>query len=316
MHIPVLLSESLEALSIKPDLSYVDATVGGGGHFREILSCLSNKGEIIGFDRDLNCIEELKGTLPENAKLIHSNYKNISRELEAIGISTISGGILADLGVSSMQLDNPERGFSFQSEAPLDMRMDESQPLTAEQLINTYEEKELSDIIYRYGEERHSRRIANAIVRNRPITSTLQLSEVVSKTLNRFQKRGTKRNMTSGAYRKREKHPATRTFQAIRIAVNDELKSLENFLGQAVTLLKPGARLAIITFHSLEDRIVKQFLKYQSLECICPPGFPICKCSKTRDLRLISRKPITATTEELEANPRSRSAKLRVAERL
>lgn len=316
MHIPVLLTEAITALNIREGLTYVDATVGAGGHFFEIRKEMGDSGRLVGFDRDLSCVENLKDKFGGNELLIHSNYSDLKEKLSESGINTVSGGILADLGVSSMQLDERERGFSFQTDAPLDMRMDMTQMLTAEQLINSLDETELSDIIFRYGEERRSRRIAHAIVRARPISSTVQLADIVSKTLKRYKKSGTGRSMTSGGFRKAEKHPATRTFQAIRIAVNQELESLEKFLNQTIEVLEPGARLAVITFHSLEDRIVKQFLKQAASDCICPPDFPVCKCTKTRQFRVITKKPLTASTEELENNPRSRSAKLRIAERL
>ena len=316
MHIPVLLEESISALNIREGLTYVDATAGAGGHYFEIRKNMGESGRLIGFDRDLSCVENLREKLGENDFLFHSNYSHLKEVLSAAGIDTVSGGIMADLGVSSMQLDKGERGFSFQTDAPLDMRMDMTQSVTAEQLINSLDETELSDIIFRYGEERRSRQIAHAIVRSRPISSTIQLADVVSKTLKRYKKSGTGRSMTSGGFRRAEKHPATRTFQAIRIAVNQELESLEIFLNQAVEVLEPGARLAVITFHSLEDRIVKQFLKQAASDCICPPDFPVCKCSKTRQIRAITKKPLTASADELENNPRSRSAKLRIAERL
>lgn len=316
-HTPVLLHECLEALSIDRDKLYVDATLGAGGHYLAIEAALAGgQGRVIGFDRDPNCIEAMKSRVKNPDCLIHRNNSELEAGLKSLGISTVNGGILADLGVSSMQLDMAERGFSFQADAPLDMRMDTSQDLTAEQLINTWEEKKLSDIIFKYGEERHSRRIASAIIRNRPISSTLELADLVSKTLNRFQKPRTRGGMSSGGYKRWEKHPATRTFQAIRIAVNEELSSLDFFLDQAVRVMEPGARLAVISFHSLEDRIVKQFLKQQSSDCICPPRYPVCKCSKEQTLRILTRKPITASPGETEANPRARSAKLRVAEKL
>lgn len=316
-HISVLLEECLEALNLDRDKTYVDATLGAGGHYLAIEKALGEgRGKVIGLDRDQNCIEAVSKRVKNSSLLVHGNNADLKECLAGIGISTVNGGILADLGVSSMQLDIAERGFSFQTEAPLDMRMDTSQALTAEQLINTWSEKDLSDIIFKYGEERHSRSIANAILRNRPIYTTLELADLVSRTLNRFHKPRTKRNMSSGGYKKWEKHPATRTFQAIRIAVNEELKSLEKFLAEAVEIMEPGARLAVISFHSLEDRIVKQFLKHQSSDCICPPRYPVCKCSKNQTLRILTRKPIVASKGETGGNPRARSAKLRVAERL
>lgn len=312
-----MLEECLEALVIDPNKTYVDATLGAGGHYLAIEKRLTGgSGRVIGLDRDFRCIEALQNLVACPTNLIHSNNSRLEEALNSIGIDTVNGGILADLGVSSMQLDNAERGFSFLQDAPLDMRMDSSQALTAEQLINTYEENELSDIIFKYGEERHSRRIAHAIVGNRPIKTTLELADLVSKTLSRFQNRGTSRANKYGAGKRREKHPATRTFQAIRIAVNEELTSLEFFLDQAVRMMEPGARLAVITFHSLEDRIVKQFLKEKAVNCICPSWYPVCKCSKVAELRIVTRKPITPSEEEVESNPRARSAKLRVAERI
>jgi len=310
-HIPVMLEECMELLNLRPGKTYVDATAGAGGHMLRIAGGAGSDSTVYGIDRDVDAIARLRGLVPDNVKLIHSNYTSMKEELSKLGVNTIDGGILADLGVSSMQLDEAHRGFSFMKDGPLDMRMDQSRGPTAEELLNELSERELADIIFQYGEERYSRQIARSIVYQRPIKSTRQLSDLVSSTLRKSQK-------TIGRKGQYEvsKHPATRTFQAIRIAVNQELQCLEKFLDDAVSILAPGARLVVITFHSLEDRLVKQFLRRESTSCVCPPRQPLCTCNKTSQLLIITRKPVVATGEEVLANVRSRSAKIRAGEKL
>ena len=310
-HIPVMLKESMELLNLTEGKTYVDATAGAGGHLLSIAHGAGSNSTVYGIDRDTDAIGRLRGLVPDNVKLIHSNYSRMKEELATLNIHTIDGGILADLGVSSMQLDEPHRGFSFMNDGPLDMRMDQSRGMTAEELLNSLSENELADIIFRYGEERFGRQIARVIVRQRPIKTTRQLSDLVASTLRKFQKQ--KGRGEKGGF---SKHPATRTFQAIRIALNEELQSLEKFLEDAVSLLAPGARLVVITFHSLEDRLVKQFLRSESTSCVCPPRQPLCTCNKKSQLLIITRKPVVATGEEVLANVRSRSAKLRAGEKL
>lgn len=308
MHLPVLLEESLEYLKVQPGKTYLDATAGGGGHLSAIAKRAGENSTVIGLDRDIQVIEKLQGLadLPSNIRLFHSNFSDIKSVLTEHGIGTISGGILADLGVSSMQIDNAERGFSFQQDGPLDMRMDTTASLSAHTIVNEFSEKEIADIIFHYGEDRHARAIARAITRSRPIESTMQLASIVTKSLARFQGKNSKHN----------KNPATRTFQAIRMAVNEELLSLEKFLEDASSCLEPGARLVIITFHSLEDRMVKQFFRTKSLQCICPPRHPVCTCNTRPSLQILTKKPIVASSQEIDFNSRARSAKLRAAEKL
>ncbi|MBZ0184861.1 MAG: 16S rRNA (cytosine(1402)-N(4))-methyltransferase RsmH, partial [Candidatus Obscuribacterales bacterium] len=267
-HMPVLLNEAIDQLAVCPGKIYIDATAGAGGHLQLISERLAGTGTVIGIDQDKDCIKRLTARNIDRAVLVHSNFNRLKEILADLKIDTVTGGILADLGVSSMQVDDAERGFSFQKDGPLDMRMDPSAKVTAEHLINTLSEEGLSDIFFRYGEERHSRRIAHTIVRRRPLHTTLELADLISGTLSKFHKRNTKSDSLSGRFRSRQKHPATRTFQALRIAVNDELGSLEKFLNQSLEILGNGARLAIITFHSLEDRIVKQFLIHKALTCV------------------------------------------------
>ncbi|MDX2108073.1 MAG: 16S rRNA (cytosine(1402)-N(4))-methyltransferase RsmH [Candidatus Melainabacteria bacterium] len=308
MHLPVLLEESLEYLKVEPGKTYLDATAGAGGHLSAIAKMAGESSTVIGLDRDINVIERLGGLadLPSNIRLFHSNFSDIKSVLADSGIGTISGGILADLGVSSMQIDNAERGFSFQQDGPLDMRMDTTSSLSAHTIVNEFSEKEIADIIFHYGEDRHARAIARAIVKSRPIDSTMQLASIVTKSLARFAGKNSKHN----------KNPATRTFQAIRMAVNEELLSLEKFLEDASSCLEPGARLVIITFHSLEDRMVKQFFRTKSLQCICPPRHPVCTCNTRASLQILTKKPIVASSQEIDFNSRARSAKLRAAEKL
>ena len=306
-HISVLLKESIEALNIRPEGVYLDGTLGGAGHSAEIARRLST-GVLIGVDRDpkaLAAAEERLAPWRDRVKLVHSNFRELDRILDSLGIPAVDG-ILLDLGVSSPQLDEADRGFSYMADAPLDMRMDPSDPLTAYEVVNSWPQEELRRILFAYGEERYAPLIAAAIVRRReqaPIESTLALVDVI---------RGA---MPQKALREKQ-HPAKRSFQAIRIAVNDELGAVDAVMRRAIDRLKPGGRLAVITFHSLEDRIVKNAMAEAVRGCTCPPEFPVCVCGKKPKLKLIARKPITAGEEELERNPRARSAKLRVAERL
>ncbi len=303
VHIPVLLDEVLKSLSIKPDGIYVDGTVGGAGHSKEIAKRLSEKGLLIGLDRDPDAVEvaseRLKGL---SAKVFHCNYDEMKRVLDELGITGVDG-ILMDLGVSSHQLDTGDRGFSYHVDAPLDMRMSQT-GLSAEDIVNTWSEAAISKILFEYGEEKFARSIARKIVEAReiqPIKTTLQLAELVK----------------SGVPQKvrREKNPCKKTFQAIRIAVNGEFEHLERGLETAFGCLKPGGRLSVITFHSLEDRIVKKQFKKWCTGCICPPDFPQCVCGREPEGELVNRKPIVAGDSELTMNTRSRSAKLRVIER-
>ncbi len=298
-HISVLLNETIEALNIKPNGIYVDGTVGGAGHSSEIAKRL-NGGRLICLDQDPDAVkiatERLKG-LP--ATVVQTNFSNMDKALESLDINKVDG-ILLDLGVSSYQLDTAERGFSYHKDAPLDMRMSKS-GISAEEIVNTFSENELSDIFFRFGEEKFSKKIAAQIVKARnseKITTTLQLADIISNAV--------------PAKAKRNGHPARKCFQAIRIAVNGELDRLNEALDKAFDLLNKDGVLAIITFHSLEDRMVKQRFKEFTTGCTCPPDFPVCVCGKTPKGHLLTRKPIEASESELEINPRSRSAKLRV----
>lgn len=306
-HRPVLLDECIDALHIRPDGIYLDGTLGRAGHSREIAKRLT-RGRIICVDRDqaaLNAAQERLADWMDKVTLIHSNFDQVSTILDQLGLTGVDG-MLFDLGVSSPQLDDGSRGFSYMSDAPLDMRMDRDEGLTAADVINTWPQEELRRILFQYGEERYAPQIAAAIVRHRqdkPIGTTLALVEVI------------KSAMPAKALREKQ-HPAKRTFQAIRIAVNDELSSVDRMLRGAVPRLNKGGRLAVITFHSLEDRIVKTGLAEFAKGCTCPPSFPVCVCGKSPDVRLINKKPILPSEKEVEENPRSRSAKLRVAEKL
>lgn len=306
-HISVLLEEVLEGLNIKENGIYVDGTLGGAGHSSEIVKRLTT-GKLIGIDQDLNALKKASEVLEEYKDkiiLVHNNYENIDEVLNDLGIEKVDG-ILLDLGVSSHQLDEESRGFSHNKDAPLDMRMDETSSFLAWDVVNKYSEKELEDIIWNYGEDRWARRIAKFIVEERkekPIDTTLELVSVIKKAIPKD-------------VRKDGHHPAKKTFQAIRIEVNRELDVLIKSIPNMVSLLNPGGRLAIITFHSLEDRIVKEGFKELYLDCICPPHLPQCVCDKTREIEIVTRKPIVPTEEEIMRNPRSRSAKLRIAEKL
>ena len=305
-HKSVLLEETIEGLDIKPDGIYVDGTLGGAGHAGEVCRKLSAKGRFIGIDQDQDAIIAASERLApyKQATIIRSNYCYMVQELAARGIYKVDG-ILLDLGVSSYQLDNEERGFTYRVDAPLDMRMDESAALTAREVVNTYSYEELRRILFEYGEERYAPAIAKRICQHReqkPIETTLELADIIRSA------------MPASALREKQ-HPAKRSFQAIRIAVNDELGELPPMLDAAEKNLKPGGRLAVITFHSLEDRIVKKKLQELAQGCICPPEFPVCVCGRKPKVKLITRKPIVSGEEELAENPRARSAKLRVAEK-
>ena len=305
-HKPVLLDECIDALQIKPDGVYVDGTLGRAGHASQILRRLTT-GRLIALDRDETALTAARQRLADRldrVTLVHSNFSRLGAVLDALGVDGVDG-MLFDLGVSSPQLDDARRGFSYKQDAPLDMRMDADAPLTARELVNTASYEELRRILYEYGEERCAPQIAKAICAGRetkPIETTLELAELI---------RGA---MPAKALREKQ-HPAKRSFQAIRIAVNDELGELSPMLDAAEAHLKPGGRLAVITFHSLEDRIVKQKLRDFATGCVCPPEFPVCVCGRKPKMKLITRKPIVSGEAELNENPRARSAKLRVAEK-
>ena len=307
-HVSVLLRECIEALQIKPNGIYVDCTTGGGGHSLEIAKRLTDGGRLIAIDRDEDALRAAGKRLADFADrvtFVHSNYAMLQSVLADLGIPGVDG-VLADLGVSSYQLDTAERGFSYMQDAPLDMRMDREQPLRAYDVVNTYSEEELRRILYDFGEEKFARNIAANIVKKRserPIETTLELAELVKASMPKTAREG-------------GHHPAKRTFQAIRIEVNSELSSIPPALDAAVHALNPGGRIAVITFHSLEDRLVKQKFAALSSGCTCPREFPVCVCGKKTVVRVITKKPVTAGEDELEVNPRSRSAKLRVAEKI
>ena len=306
-HVSVLLEECLEGLNIKPDGTYVDGTLGGAGHSSQIVKRLTT-GHHIGIDRDpvaLKAAGERLAPFGDKVTLVHSNFCEIKQVLEDLEIEGVDG-ILLDLGVSSPQLDDGSRGFSYMADAPLDMRMNSEDTMSAYDVVNTWSQDELKRILYDYGEERYAPRIAAAICSRRaekPIETTLELVDVIRSA------------MPAQALREKQ-HPAKRSFQAIRIAVNDELGSVEKVMRDAIPCLNKGGRLAVITFHSLEDRIVKNAMADAAKGCTCPPNFPVCVCGKKPKVKLITRKPIVSGDEELERNPRARSAKLRVCEKL
>lgn len=308
-HVPVLYDECMRALAIKPDGIYVDGTMGGGGHSSGICERLGEGGLFIGIDRDIDAINAASKRLndqgtPCEKRFVQSNYADIKQVLEREGIGSIDGALL-DLGVSSFQLDNPERGFSYMSDAPLDMRMDAGSDFTAYDVVNGYSEKELFRIIKDYGEERWAKRIAEFIIsarKEKKIESTFELVDIIKAAI-------------PAAARREGPHPAKRTFQAIRIEVNDELGALEKAVSDFIDVLAPKGRLAIISFHSLEDRIVKDTFKARLNPCICPPEFPVCTCGRKPDVNKITGRPIIPTDLEIENNPRSRSAKLRILEK-
>lgn len=304
-HVSVLLEETIESLNIKEDGIYIDGTLGGAGHTKEILKKLEN-GLLIGIDQDLDALTNAKTILKDykNVHLSHNNFSNIKEVLKEIGIESVDG-IMMDLGVSSYQLDTGERGFSYMKDAPLDMRMDRQGDLSAYEVVNNYSEKELGEVIRDYGEERFAKRIAGFIVNEREVSkikTTFELVDIIKKAI-------------PARFRRTGPHPAKRTFQAIRIEVNKELEILKDTIKDSVDVLKPGGRLAIITFHSLEDRIVKHTYKKLSDPCECPKALP-CVCGKKPIIKILTKKPIGPSEEELEINPRSRSAKLRVLEKI
>lgn len=304
-HKPVMLTECIEGLKIKPNGIYVDGTLGGAGHSKEIIQRLSGQGMLIGVDRDEEALEAAKANLKEfcNVKYIHDNHDNVKNILEHLNINKVNG-ILLDLGVSSYQLDERNRGFSYLGENVLDMRMDKTQELTAEMVINHYSEQELANLIYEYGEEKFSRQIARNICKERgehPIKTTKELTQIIEKSIPKS--------------KQKEGHPAKRTFQAIRIEVNNEIKPLYKTIKDCIECLNEGGRLCVITFHSLEDRAVKNAFAEAKGKCTCPSGLPYCVCGAKSLGKIITKKPITATKEELEENSRSKSAKLRIFER-
>ena len=307
VHRSVLLLPTVEALAVRPDGIYLDGTLGGAGHSYEIASRLTT-GRLIGLDRDETALAAAGARLAPFAgrvTLVHSNFADLAQVLDSLDIPAVDG-MLFDLGVSSPQLDDAERGFSYMQDAPLDMRMDRTAGLTAYEVVNTWPEAELKRILYTYGEERYAPRIAAAIAARRterPIATTLELADLIRSA------------MPAQALREKQ-HPAKRSFQAIRIAVNDELGAVERMLASAIDRLNPGGRLAVITFHSLEDRIVKTAFQEAARGCTCPKDFPVCVCGKKPKVKLITRHPIVADQAELAENPRARSAKLRVAEKL
>jgi 16S rRNA (cytosine1402-N4)-methyltransferase len=302
LHSPVLLNEVLDGLEVNAGGTYIDCTLGAGGHARAILERSDPDGRLLGIDQDPAAIQLSENQLisyGDRVTLVSDSFVRLEANASVEGFIP-SDGVLLDLGVSSLQLDNGERGFSFQTDGPLDMRMDPKGEMTAEHLVNELTEAKLADIIVKYGEEPKAKAIARAIVRGRPVRTTLQLAHVVARA----------------AGRRGRIHPATRTFQALRIAVNGELEALSTVLPQTVAVLARGGRVAIISFHSLEDRLVKEFMARESHDCICPPEVPVCACEHKRTLRILRKKPARPTAEEVRQNPRSRSAKLRVAERV
>lgn len=307
VHKPVLLQESLEALNIRPDGVYLDGTLGGAGHSVQIAKRLTT-GRLIGVDRDAAALRAAREKLApyiDRATLVHSNFQDLKQIMQELQIPAVDG-ILLDLGVSSPQLDDGQRGFSYMEDAPLDMRMDRSAALTAHEVVNTWPREELRRILYEYGEERYAPQIAAAIDRRRaasPIETTLELASLIRSA------------MPPQALREKQ-HPAKRSFQAIRIAVNDELGAVERVMEDAIPSLAPGGRLAVITFHSLEDRIVKNAMQAAAKGCTCPPEFPVCVCGKKPQVKILTRKPVVSGEAELRENPRARSAKLRVCEKL
>ena len=307
-HTSVLFEECMEGLKIRPCGTYVDGTLGGGGHSEGICKRLGKEGILIGIDRDrdaLEAAEERLESYPCKKFFVQSNYSDIKDVLKELDIDSIDGALL-DLGVSSFQLDNPQRGFSYMQEAPLDMRMSQDDDFTAYDVVNTYSADELKNIIFKYGEERWASRIADFIVKARkdkPIETTGQLVDIIKAAI-------------PASARREGPHPAKRTFQAIRIEVNDELGQLGKAVDRFCDILAPGGRLCIITFHSLEDRIVKDVINRRTNPCTCPPDFPVCVCGKIGDIKKKNNKPIAPSAEEVEKNPRARSAKLRVAEKI
>jgi 16S rRNA (cytosine1402-N4)-methyltransferase len=299
-----MVQEALNALQVRPQGVYIDCTTGEGGHALAILNAVSPPPRVLGLDLDADALERARqrlGRYADNAVLVHASYANVGSVAQEHGYAP-ADGVLFDLGISSLQVDTGERGFSFRQEARLDMRFDPAQAVTAHQVVNQYSESELADIIFRLGEEPRARRVARAIARSRPIDTTTQLADVVARALG-----GTARGRI---------HPATRTFQAIRMAVNQELDNIQQGLEQAISVLIAGGRLAVISYHSLEDRLVKNMLRREASDCICPPEAPACVCGHRASIRLVSRKVLKPSSAEARSNPRSRSARMRVAERI
>lgn len=307
LHKPVLLNETINGLDINKDGIYVDCTLGGGGHSLEIVKRLSDQGRLIAIDKDDEAIASAKNRLKEynNITYIHNDFKNVIDELDKLGVKEIDG-VLLDLGVSSYQLDNQERGFSYSADAPLDMRMDKQQSFSAYDVVNGYDEKRLADVIYEYGEERFSRKIAYNIVmarKEKPIQTTFELAKLIEKSI-------------PSATRWKGGNPCKRTFQAIRIEVNSELDGLGEVLNGLALRLKKGGRMCVITFHSLEDRIAKRTFVELEKSCICPPNQPICNCGKRKEIEIITKKPMVADENELKDNSRAACAKLRIIKRI
>lgn len=307
-HISILLDECLEGLRIRPDGTYLDATLGGAGHSLALAERLAAGGRLICIDRDDDALanaEKRLAAVRERVTLVKSDFRNLDRVIAGLGLPGVDG-ILFDLGVSSPQLDQAERGFSYMQDAPLDMRMDRQQSLTAYDVVNTWSREDIRKILFEYGEERYAPLIAAAIARSReqkPIQTTAELVDII-------------RAAMPAAARREKQHPAKRSFQAIRIAVNDELGAVREAMGKAIDALNPGGRLAVITFHSLEDRIVKDVFRQAAQGCTCPPDFPVCVCGKKPRVKLIGRKPVVPSADEVRGNARARSAKLRVCEKL
>lgn len=307
-HISVLLEETIDSLNIKPDGIYVDGTLGGGGHSLEICKRLNKEGRLIGIDQDMDAIRAASERLKEykdNVTIVHSNYQDMDSVVKNLDIGGVDG-IVLDLGVSSYQLDTVERGFTYREDTPLDMRMDQSQVMTARDIVNDYSEMELFRVIRDYGEDGFAKNIAKHIVmarQEKPIETTGELNEIIKAAIPAKMRQGTG-------------HPSKKTFQAIRIELNRELEVLENSLDKMIEMLNPGGRLSIITFHSLEDRIVKNIFRKNMNPCVCPPSFPVCTCGKKPMGKVITRKPIVPGNEELEENKRAKSSKLRVFERI
>lgn len=306
IHIPVLLKESIRYLDPQPNQNFIDCTIGAGGHSKEILNAIKPGGKVVGIDADSVALKITRKNIPDKRlALINDNFRSLRQILSVYSIGKIHG-ILFDLGMSSIELDDQTRGFSFQGDGRLDMRMGKNE-LTAEKIVNEWTEREIVKILKDYGEEKLAKSIASAIVRERKANrfeSTRQLVELIQRIYSRFYRRHSKT------------HPAAKTFQALRIAVNQELDSLRDVLPDALDILEPGGRLVVISFHSLEDRIVKEFFKKESRECLCPPEFPKCCCNHKKSLKIITKKPIIPSEEEIKENLRSSSAKLRVAEKL
>lgn len=305
MHRPVLLQETIQNLITNPHGVYVDCTLGGGGHLNYLLEKLASDATVIGLDKDIDVLRQTQAVIKApNVILVQSDFRELKKVLGDLDIAFVDG-IMLDLGVSSFQLDTADRGFSFHEQAPLDMRMNRQQFLTARDIVNDFSEDEIARVLFEYGEESYARSISRAIVncrKVRPIETTLELADIIIHSV-------------PAKYR-REKHPARKSFQALRIAVNEELDALREVLPQAIEVLRPGGRLCVISFHSLEDRIIKQFIQKQTKPCTCPPDFPVCICNRKPTLEMVYRKPMVPSEQECTENPRARSAKLRVAARI